>query len=70
MATRLQTSSTSASRWLESMIVMPWPARRWIEHAHVPHAAGIKPSRRLVEQQQLGVPQQRGGDPQPLAHPV
>ncbi len=29
----------------------------------------IKPAGRLVEQQQTGIAQQRGGDAQPLAHP-
>ena len=38
--------------------------------AHVAHAAGVKPGRGLVEQEQLGFAQQRRRDPEALAHPV
>ena len=40
------------------------------EQAHVAHARRVEPGRGLVEQQQLGITQERGGDPQPLAHAV
>ena len=70
IATRLQSSSTSARIWLESRIVMPFAREPLHELAHVAHAGRIEPGRRLVEQQQLRVAQQRRGDPEPLAHPV
>ncbi len=38
--------------------------------AHVAHPARVQTGRRLVEQQQLRLPQQRGGKPEPLPHPV
>ncbi len=40
------------------------------QQAHVPHAARIEAGGRLVEQQQLRIAQQRGGDSEPLAHAV
>jgi hypothetical protein len=40
------------------------------EAANVPHAAGIEAVRRLVEHEQARVPQQRGRDPESLAHPL
>ena len=40
------------------------------ELTHVAHPGRVEPGRRLVEQQQLRLPQQRGGDPEALAHPV
>ncbi len=40
------------------------------QQPHVAHAGRIEPGGRLVEQQQLGVAQQCGGDPQALAHAV
>ena len=40
------------------------------EHAHVAHPGRVEAGRRLVEQQQLRVAQQRGGDAEPLAHAV
>ena len=40
------------------------------QQAHVAHARRVKTGRGLVEQQQLGVAQQRRGDPEPLAHAV
>ena len=36
--------------------------------AHVLHAGGVEPVHRLVEDQQLGVPDQAGGDSEALAH--
>ena len=48
----------------------PLPRQPADQQAHVAHPAGIKPGGGLVEQQQLGLAQQRRGDPQALAHPV
>ena len=70
IATRLQSSSTSASTWLDSRIVMPSAASRRDERAHVAHAGGVEAGRRLVEQQELRVAQQRGRDAEPLLHAV
>ena len=70
IATRLQSSSTSASRWLESRIVIPSPASRRTSVAHVAHPGRVEPGRRLVEQQQLRLAQQRRRDPEPLPHAV
>ncbi len=38
--------------------------------AHVAHAGRVEAGRGLVEDQQARAPQQRRGDPQPLAHPM
>ena len=40
------------------------------QQAHVAHPGRIEAGRRLVEDQQARAAQQRGGDPEPLAHPV
>ena len=40
------------------------------EVAHVAHAGRVEAGRRLVEQQQPRLAQQRRRDPEPLAHPV
>jgi hypothetical protein len=48
----------------------PLPGQAADEQAHVAHAGRIQAGGRLVEEQQLRVAQQRGGDAQPLAHPV
>ena len=40
------------------------------EPAHVAHPGRVEPGRRLVEQQQARPAQKRGGDAEPLAHPV
>ena len=40
------------------------------ERAHVAHAGRVQAGRGLVEDQQARAPQQRGGDPEPLAHAV
>ena len=40
------------------------------EVAHVAHPGGVEPGGRLVEQKQPRLPQQRGGDPEPLPHSV
>ena len=70
IATRLHSSSTSPSRWLDRRTVRPSPASRRDERAHVAHARGIEPGGRLVEQEQARVAEERGRDPEPLAHAV
>ena len=70
IATRLQSSSTSARMWLESRIVIPSRGEPLHELAHVAHPGRVEPGRRLVEQQELRVAQQRRRDAEPLAHPV
>ena len=70
IATRLQSSSTSARMWLESRIVIPSDGEPLHELAHVAHAGRVEAGRRLVEQQQLRLAQQRRGDAEPLAHAV
>jgi hypothetical protein len=66
--TSAHSSSTSAMLWLLSRTVRPLAVRLRMRGAHVPHAGGVQPVRRLVDHQQPRVAQQRGGDPQPLAH--
>ena len=39
------------------------------EPAHLGHAGGVHAVGRLVEDQELGVLEQRAGDPEPLLHP-
>jgi hypothetical protein len=46
----------------------PLLGERRHEPAHVAHASGVEPVRRLVEQQQPRPSEQRGGQPQALAH--
>ena len=63
-----QICSTSPIRWLESTTVRsPCPSAR-ISVAHLGHAGRVEPVRRLVEDQQLRVLEQRGGDAEPLLH--
>ena len=66
--TRSQTCSTSPIRWLESSTVRPPLAERADERAHLGHAGRVEPVGRLVEDQQLRVLEQRGGDAEPLLH--
>ena len=70
IATRLQSSSTSASTWLESRIVIPSDASRFTSSRMSRIPAGSRPGRRLVEQQQLRVAQERRRDAEPLPHAV
>ncbi len=70
IATRLQSSSTSFIRWLESSTVMPLSASVADERAHVAHAGRVEPGRRLVQEQEAGAADQRPGDAEALAHAV
>ena len=45
----------------------PWPSER-MNVAHLGHAGRVEPVRRLVEDQQLRVLEQRGGDAEALLH--
>ena len=67
--TRSQICSTSPIRWLESRTVRPpWASER-MNVAHLGHAGRVEPVGRLVEDQQLRVLEQRGGDAESLLHP-
>ena len=44
-------------------------AKRVLEPAHLDDACGVEPVRRLVEDQDLGILEERPGDPQTLLHP-
>ena len=48
----------------------PLPRQPANQQAHVAHAPRVKPGGGFVEQQQLGLAQQRRGDPKALAHAV
>ena len=66
--TRWHSASTSPSRWLDSTTVVPPSFSAASSVADLADAARVEPVRRLVEQQQLGRAQQRGGDAEALAH--
>ena len=70
IATRLQSSSTSFMRWLESSTVMPLVGQRADQRAHVAHARRVEPGCGLVEQQEPRAADQRPGDAEALAHAV
>ena len=66
---RSQMSSTSASKWLHSRIVLP---RRQLDKQifHLPRAHRIHPRRRLVQNQQVGVVDQCLRQPDAPRHPL
>ena len=61
-------SSISLIRWLETSTVRPSSASAAQQFAHPADALGVQAVDRLVEQQDVGVAEQRGGDAEPLAH--
>ena len=69
---RTTTSSTVCSSsdrwWLDSRTVRPSAARSRRTAAQPVHAVGVQAVGRLVEQQQFGIRQQRGGQRQSLLH--
>ena len=70
IATRLQSSSTSCEQVAGEQDRDPLAGEAAHEVAHVAHPGRVEPGRRLVEQEQPRLAQQRGGDPEPLAHAV
>ena len=48
----------------------PFAGQAADEVAHVAHAGRVETRRRLVEEEQPRLAQERGRDPEPLAHPV
>ena len=68
MATASQVRSTSSRRCDDSTTVRPSDDERRDHVAHVEHAPGVQAVHWLVEDQQLGIPEQAGGNAQPLAH--
>ena len=61
--------ATSASTWLETRTVLPSAAKLAQEVAQPADALRIEPVRGLVEDQQLGVAEQRSSKSEPLPHP-
>ena len=70
IATRLQSSSTSFEQVAGEEDGDPLAGEAPDEVAHVAHPGRVEARRRLVEEQQARLPQQGGGDPEPLPHPV
>ena len=70
IATRLQSSSTSARMWLESRIVIPSPASRFTSSRMSRMPAGSSPVVGSSSSSSFGSRKQRRGDPEPLPHPV
>ena len=68
MATASQVRSTSSSRCDDSTTVRPSATSDCDHVAHVEHPAGVEAVHRLVEDQQLRIPEEAGGDAQALAH--
>ena len=62
------TCSSSLRSCDDTSTVRPVPARPPIERSHLAHALRIEPVGRFVEDQQLGIAEQRGGDAEPLLH--
>ena len=60
--------ATSASTWLETSTVRPSGGERAQEVAQPAHALRVEPVRRLVEDEQLGLAEQRRREAEPLAH--
>ena len=61
-------SSISLIRWLETSTVRPSSASAAQQFAHPADALGVQSVDRLVEQQDVGVAEQRGRDAEPLVH--
>ena len=61
-------SSISLIRWLETSTVRPSSASAAQQLAHPADALGVQAVDRLVEQQDVGVAEQGGGDAEPLPH--
>ena len=61
--------ATSASTWLEIEHRALAGSERAQEVAQPAHPFRVEAVRRLVEDQQLGVAEQRRGEPEPLPHP-
>ena len=59
---------TSESRWLETRTARPWRASERSRSRIQRMPGRVEAVGRLVEDQHLGIAQQRGGDGQPLAH--
>ena len=68
MATASQVRSTSSSRCEDNTTVRPSATRDEDHVAHLVHAGRVEPVHRLVQDQQLRVPDQAGGDSESLAH--
>ena len=68
IATGSQIFSTSSSRCDESRTVRPSATKPRIIGPELVDAGRVEAVRRLVEDQQLGVAEQRAGDAEPLAH--
>ena len=68
MATASQVRSTSSRRCDDSIDGATLGDERQDHVAHFEHAGGVEAVHGLVEDQQMGVPEQAGRDAQPLAH--
>ena len=68
MATASQVRSTSSRRCDDSTTVRPSATSDCDHVADVEHPTGVEAVHRLVEDQQLRIPEEAGGDAQALAH--
>ena len=68
IATRSHICCTSPSRWLDTKTVRPSAPSDADEVAELLDPGRVEPVRRLVEDEQRRVLQQRGGEPEPLLH--
>ena len=69
MATASQVRSTSSRRWDESTTVRPSATSEAQDHvAHVEHPGRVEAVHGLVEDEQLRIAEQAGGDAEALAH--
>ena len=68
MATASQVRSTSSRRWEDSTTVRPSATSDRIMSRMSVHPGRVEPVHRLVQDQQLRVAEQAGGDAQALAH--
>ena len=66
-AMRSAIASTSETMWVERITMRPWPSSaEQVAEAHP--LLGVEPHRRLVDDEQLGVAEQRLRDADALAH--